>query len=373
MTEGQALLARLLRHEAKTNSYKFALIRALNDLALEYPLEVVEDVAVPLRRVAERWLVFYWGFVGDSPVYQGARAQRDGTVRQDVSFRAELTGLREAWEALPYTRPDAAGGALLLAAYRAGREQLPPDLQVQTAQTLTAISRAVRQPVRYAGGGDQHRIFGPPAPAATLSGTLLPGTQPHGTAFLVPASLWRTLQDTSLWVEALCVHEWSLFVERASRDSPVSRGDVFARLSASPESRTPLTWERHQVRLLMLKGQPFACPWTGRRLVPEAFDLDHIIPVSVHPIQELWNLVPSDPAHNMHVKRARIPEQARFSEAAPRLTEIYAAYGRWPATRPVLAVDVAHRFGQALSPAVLTQAVTQLSEAVAQSRNVPRY
>ncbi|WP_084045905.1 hypothetical protein [Deinococcus hopiensis] len=34
MTEGQALLASLLRHEAKTNSYKFALIRTLNDLAL---------------------------------------------------------------------------------------------------------------------------------------------------------------------------------------------------------------------------------------------------------------------------------------------------------------------------------------------------
>ncbi|WP_084051111.1 hypothetical protein [Deinococcus hopiensis] len=112
MAEGQALLASLLLHEAKTNSYKFALIHALNDLALEYLLEATGNVAVPLRRVAQRWLVFSRGLVGGSPVYQGARAQRDGTVRQDVSFRAELTRLREAWDALPYTRPDAAGGVL---------------------------------------------------------------------------------------------------------------------------------------------------------------------------------------------------------------------------------------------------------------------
>ncbi|BDP42599.1 hypothetical protein DAETH_25680 [Deinococcus aetherius] len=33
MGDGREVLATLLRHEAKTNTYKFALIRALNDLA----------------------------------------------------------------------------------------------------------------------------------------------------------------------------------------------------------------------------------------------------------------------------------------------------------------------------------------------------
>lgn len=373
MADGQALLAALLRHEAKTNSYKFALVRALNDLALEYPLEVRGDVVVPLRRVAGRWLVSYWGFVGERPVYQGARAQRDGRTRQDVSFRPELTRLREAWEALPYTRPDPAGGALLLAAYRAGRGQLPPELVALTERALTALSRAVRQPVRYAGPGGEHQVFGPPAPACTLSGQPLPGTRPEETAFTVPAPLWRTFQTLSLWVEALCVHEWSLFVERARQDPPVSRGEVFACLSASPEARTPLTWERHQVRRLMLEGRPFHCPWTGRPLSPTAFDLDHIIPVSVHPIGELWNLVPSDPAHNMHVKRARLPDAERFARARPGLTRTYTTYAGWPDTAAVLAHDVTARFGHPLAPPVLPHAVAALSEAVARARNVPRY
>ncbi|WP_184030818.1 HNH endonuclease [Deinococcus budaensis] len=373
MDEDRALLAGLLRHEAKANTYKFALVRALNDLALEHPLEAARDVVVPLRRVAERWLVFYWPFVGNRPVYQGARATRDGQQRQDISFREALTTLRGAWEALPHTRADPADGALLLAAYRAGRGQLPPALQAMTVHVLGRVARAVRQPVRYAGPGGQHGVFSPPAAARDLAGQPLPGTLPEELAFTVPGALWGTLQAMSLWVEALCVHEWSLFVERVEQAPAVTRGEVFSLLSASPAARLPLTWERHHVRLLMLEGQGFHCPWTGTRLVPGAFDLDHIIPVSVHPINELWNLVPSDPAHNMHVKRDRIPNAHRLGQALPELTATYQGYGQAAPLAQALEADASARFGLPLAPPLLARRVVQMAAAVAEARNVPRY
>ena len=59
----------------------------------------------------------------------------------------------------------------------------------------------------------------------------------------------------------------------------------------------------------------------------EASDLNHLIPVSVHPNNELWNLVPSDPWHNMRVKRARIPTSVHPEEAIPILTRTYVPYG----------------------------------------------
>jgi hypothetical protein len=34
---------------------------------------------------------------------------------------------------------------------------------------------------------------------------------------------------------------------------------------------------------------------------------DHLIPVSMYPTNELWNLVPSSPSFNLHVKRDRMP------------------------------------------------------------------
>ncbi|PTA66936.1 HNH endonuclease [Deinococcus arcticus] len=373
MRDGRDVLATLLRHEAKANTYKFALVRALNDLALEYPWWPQQPVIVPLRRVAERWLVSYWPFVGEQEVQQGVRPIRGGVQRQDMSFRAALTRLRHAWDALPYTRGHPADGALLLAEYRAGRGRLEPHLLTLTEQALDATTQAVKQPVKYAGTSGAYGLFSAPAPVRTLPGHPLPGAQPEELAFVVPADLWQALRDLSLWVEALSLHEWSLFVERVDQTPAVTRGEVFTLLTAAPEARVPLTWERNQVRMLLLEGHGLTCPWTGRALRAEGFQLDHLIPVSVHPINEWWNLIPSDPQHNMHVKRARIPGESRLHQALPILTQTYAAYTAVPSLATSFLSDVQGRFGHVPAPAHLAQEVVQLSHAVAQARNVPRY
>ncbi|WP_353543609.1 HNH endonuclease [Deinococcus xinjiangensis] len=370
---GREILAALLRHESKSNTYKFALIRALNDLALEHPLAVTGDVVVPLRRVAERWLVYYWPFVGEKPVYQGARAMKGDSVTQDISFRPALSALRAAWEALPHASDHPAEGALLLTDYRAGRERLPTTLRQQTETTVKVIMQAVRQPVRYAGGTGPHALFSLPSPAASLPGTPLPGTLSAEPAFTVPLVVWEALRELSLWVEALCLHEWSLYVEQVRQEPAVGRGQVFSLLTAMPEGRVALTWERHQVRLLMLAGHNFQCPWTGLNLSPTRFDLDHLIPISAFPINELWNLLPSDPQHNSHVKRHRIPSVQRLQQALPLLSQTYQHLGQAGITSQVLTRDAQQRFGQGLTAPLLALAATDLADAVANSRNVPRY
>ncbi|MFB9992671.1 hypothetical protein ACFFLM_11900 [Deinococcus oregonensis] len=366
-------LAALLRRGAKINTYKFALIRALNDLALDHPLLPAGDVVVPLRRVAERWLVYYWPFVGQVPILQGTRGLRAGRLTQDLSFRPALSALRAAWEALPGTDDAPAAGALLLADYRVGRRRLLPELQRQTGQVLTLIAQAVKQPVRYAGGAGPHALFSLPGPAGQQGGVTLPGTLPTEAAFTVPAALWQALQEGSLWVEALCLHEWCLFADRLPQDTPVTRGDLFTLLTAPPAGRVPLTWERHQVKLLMLEGRVFQCPWTAQILQPEHFALDHLIPVSAQPINELWNLLPSDPAHNSHVKRQRVPELERLQQARLHLGVTYGHYEAGALLSPVLRRDVQARFGQALVPGRLAHEAASLADRVAQARNLPRY
>jgi predicted house-cleaning noncanonical NTP pyrophosphatase (MazG superfamily) len=79
-------------------------------------------------------------------------------------------------------------------------------------------------------------------------------------------------------------------------------------LTDRPDNRRPLDWERNQVDLLMMEGRVFECPWTGKSLRRAIdYDLDHLLPVSVYPINELWNLAPTDRRFNQHVKRDRLP------------------------------------------------------------------
>ena len=90
----------ILRHDKKVNSYKLALIRAINDVVLSYPdlAQTGKDIAVPLRRLAEYWLAYYWPFVDPiSPIFQGPRAKHGSVLRNDLAFRPALTDLKTLW------------------------------------------------------------------------------------------------------------------------------------------------------------------------------------------------------------------------------------------------------------------------------------
>src|SRR4051812_10405652 len=97
LTDAPALIATIIKHDARVTSYKLSLLRSINDLALAFPgLELHGSVvAVPLRMLARRWIGYYWPFVDPHrPILQGPRL----TGRSDMSFRPHLTELRIAWE-----------------------------------------------------------------------------------------------------------------------------------------------------------------------------------------------------------------------------------------------------------------------------------
>lgn len=372
---GHRVISTILRHDRKVNSYKIALLRALNDVVLAYPdlRQEGRDVAVPLRLLAESWVAYYWPFAGgDGGIAQGPRARRHGKLAHDMGFRPYLTELRRAWEDR-YGPSGAAGGWLLVEHLRVPRTRASYDprfLKLYRA-TLRQVGTNLRQPLRYAGEGEWS-VFAPPRRLREMPGVVaVPGTGANEACTVVPASLWRAFRDVSLWVEALAIHEWSLLTERVSG---TSRGQAYELLTERPDNRLPLTWERNRVELLMREGEAFTCPWTAKRLGPERYQLDHVVPVAIHPFHELWNLVPSDPRFNMHRKRDRLPSAQALASAAPHLASAYRAYGSSRDLARALREDVELRFAHSASePRAIVAAVTDLVESIASLRNVARF
>ena len=370
----------ILKHDRKVNSYKIALVRAVNDVVLSYPdlAGASVDVAVPLRRLAQQWLAYYWPFVDPAaPVLQGPRANRGGVLGNDVAFRPALTRLRAAW-ADHFGHAGPSDGFLAVAELRVPRiaAGYPPELRRVFREAVSAISGAIRQPVRYAGpGGTRYHVFPPPRPAAALAGALpVPGTTAGEPCVLIGADLWSAFHELSLWVEALCVHEWSLFTERSAAPG-TDRGAAYFLLTSRPDNRRPLTWERNQVELIMFEGGTFECPWTAKRLAPGGYAMDHIVPVSVYPTNELWNLVPSDARFNAHVKRARMPKPSTMAEATPRLARTYDLYASSPNLKNALGADLEQRFALApvAAPEDIAAAVAQAALSIADARGAERF
>lgn len=172
MDPATRVVGSILRHDKRTNSYKLALIRSINDVVLSYPdlLQTGKDVAVPLRKLAEYWLAYYWPFTDlQNPILQGPRSRRDGALRNDVSFRPALTTLRSTWERV-FGASRASDGFLITAELRVPRiaATYAPEIQSGFDTALSDIERAISYPIQYAGpGGTQYATFPPPRPATS--------------------------------------------------------------------------------------------------------------------------------------------------------------------------------------------------------------
>lgn len=349
---GEQLLATILKHDSKTTSYKFALLRALNDVVLGHPDLALTDelpVAVPLVRLAEWWLAYYWSFADpERPIRQGRPARRGDTTGHDMGLRPALAQLRAAWQTL-VVGPDRPGdGYFLLTELRTPRRraQYPAELLAAYEQARKAAIVALHMPIRHAGTGELG-VFPAPVRLRDVVATPLPGTDPAERCLLVPAYLWRACHRLSLYVEALCVHEWSLFTEQLGA---ASRGEVYALLTARPDNRRPLSWERNQIDVLLLEQHRFACPWTGKVIThPDDYDLDHLLPLSFYPVNELWNLLPVDRTFNQRVKRDRLPSAESLAAARPGLAASYGTYGQSTALGSALQQDATLRFGKLAS------------------------
>lgn len=364
----QNIISTILKHDRKSNSYKFALVRAINDVALEYPHRPpAGGVAIPLKLLAEFWLAYYWVFVSPSkPVKQGHNPT-------DMSFRDELATLRQMWQT-SMNDNDPSAGFFLKNAMGVARERttFTQELAQSYDVAVNAIAKAVQQPIKFAGPG-QYTVFEKPRRLREIENvSSIPSAQPQDLCLVIPHDLWMTFQELSLWIEALCIHEWSLFTETTELDS--KRGDTYTLLTERPDNRRPLTWERNQIDILIMEGQVFECPWTRKILRrSEDYDLDHIIPMAIRPINELWNLVPADPEYNSHVKRDRLPSPETWTVAVPVLEKTYTVYIAANGLRDYLLKDAENRFGKLKPDQLATDLVLktgQLVSSISNSRNL---
>ena len=116
----------ILWDDRKVNTYTFALVRALAELAVTRSARGRWSsdgrVRIPVADIAERWISFYWSLVeprAEQTILLGQRV----SGRQDMAFRAALAELAGRWEEL--------GG------YAGQRQQVRPPARAQGAGRLT--------------------------------------------------------------------------------------------------------------------------------------------------------------------------------------------------------------------------------------------
>jgi 5-methylcytosine-specific restriction endonuclease McrA len=251
-------LQALLRESKYTTTYKFALLHAMCDVALEMPQS---ELAVPLQRVSRRVIELYWKHV----------------VPFQIPRSTSLISLRQS-----------TGGP---------------------AGALTLVSRWRERAQSATGPG--HRAYDyAPAMLSILRKDVLRRLQPKGQAILyrepiglthleflpgVPEALRRF---HGLLTDMIQVR-WTSWIERQNPEvagSDALRGHLFG------VDRTSL----RAVVAPMLELQAGRCFYSGDRISDQTAEVDHVLPWSLTHNNSVGNLVLATKAANL-AKGDRLP------------------------------------------------------------------
>ncbi len=305
------LLRHIIVNDVKSATYKLALLRVLVRIA-DGATGLVKDiddgtVAVPLGLVALYWIRVF------KPLIEQDIPQKPPS-RHKTGYGFVKDGFRGLREMSPYSlrtgaRFTGGGASALFSALRDARDTIVkmPAHFITYPGTKKHVFATKKEAVRRSG-------------AFTLDERFL-NSFGH---MRIPRHLWQAMSRYAAWIEPALLNEWTELMqgyEGADRRSWDEHINLLRWLD--PEHDTRLV--RNRVEELRKSRKRLYCLWSGQRL-QGSFAVDHCLPFSAWPCNDLWNLFPSRPAVNQR-KSSRLPAAETLASARDRILEWWdAAY-----------------------------------------------
>ena len=302
------LLRGVILNQEKSATYKLALLRCIARVADGAPnvaREGADFVELPLGLIALYWIRMF------KPLVERGLPQRSGETMGFVkeAFRAlRAVAPQDLRPGMMF--PDALADALRLALGDAARL-----IATMPATHLTFADNAPVFPTRYG------RV---PKPSASL---VLDQEFFWQFGFTqVPLNIWNVLRRMAAWIEPMLIAEWVRLTRgyATKLGKPVTTDEILHALEWL-EPKRDTNFVRDIARRRLAQGQVLRCVWSGSRLTAQAFDVDHCLPWSAWPCEDLWNLLPSTQAINRHKKAERIVSAQALTRAKPLILDWWQA------------------------------------------------
>ncbi len=146
----------------------------------------------------------------------------------------------------------------------------------------------------------------------------LPSLEQWGE-FSMPESTWLAFNRYACWIEPVLVSEWvktmASYKGNKEYSQPAAQYQLFKALEWLEPKRTTIE-VRQRVDVLKRENK-VECVWSAKE-IRQKFDIDHSMPFSRWPNNDLWNLVPSDSKVNSE-KRDRLPTEQKLKASRDRI------------------------------------------------------
>ena len=302
------LLRHIILNDAKSSTYKLALLRCMLRIADGYAgaatVQADGKVSVPLGLVALVWTRLFKRLLLDTgePLPQQPPGNRGhGFVRAPFKALASIS-IHDLRAGQSFVGADAVAlhGALRDAA--ATIAAMPANyITFPNSSESIFVARRGRTPNYITGPLDFLALnaFG---------------------EMLIPRSIWDALRTHACWIEPALVTEWARKIAIYRDGSPDRWHDpkILGALQwLDPEHRTAEV--RDIAQAIRSSGHNLFCIWTGKILHAD-FDIDHCLPFAIWPNNDLWNLVPAHRPTNLK-KRDRLVSAEKLIASSGQLQD----------------------------------------------------
>ena len=298
------LLRHVIINDAKSSTYKLALLRVLLRIADGAQGAVLcrdaDYVTLPFGLVALYWVKAFKPLV------------LDAGYLQQPSSTAGLGFVKEGFNALKDVSPyDLRVGA---------------SFEGQDARNLFMAIRDSRNTIKKMPAlyttypNSDEPVF----PCEKATDSMIPSFRldseflsSFGT-FKVPVALWNAMSQYACWIEPAVVSEWCSLMQgydlRAERKHPL---EDYLRHLAWFDAERNTSEVRSIIDGMRSRGKSIHCVWSGKALRHD-FDVDHCLPFAHWPNNDLWNLMPAHPKVN-NSKSGKLPSAEALEKAEERI------------------------------------------------------
>ena len=297
------LIRNIVINDSKASTYKIALLRTLLRIAEGHPGAVLdqtsEHVSLPVGLVALYWLKLY------KPLIDKFDMQQNSNPDKGLGFISE-----GGWHQISsYSSND----------FYIGARYSDSDTIQGLYRALKDISSTIKKmPAKYTTlPGTNESVF-----HVELNKTYKPKTDLHLDLnflsslgkFYVPAHIWDSLTQFSVWIEPTLINEWSSLMAgyALNKQKPFTKVDYLNALKWEDPERTT-SRIRDRVNDL-LTSESVTCCWSGKMLSLSDYAIDHAFPFARWPNNDLWNLLPTKSKINAN-KSDKLPTGMKLSSS----------------------------------------------------------
>ena len=317
----------ILHRDSKDSTYRFALLRGLAEIAVEYDhlIRCSDDhVRLPVGLLVWKWILYYYPIV-DKNLPQRNGEDPTNTKSAQISFRRSLKKITDY-----YSRRggyDAFFNDLI-------QSRISTDVSRELIITLRQIRDTITdEPMRHMGysiskkhfsivsyNKDTRHIMEAIDPVKINPEFLI---QNFGT-FNIRKEFYEVLRTFGEYLTGTgsIINQWALFTSTANKSRPVDLNTALAVISTPLLNKHDTSLAQKIYENIVSHGVDLRCIWSGKSLDRNNLVIDHIIPFALIPNNDLWNLMPCHKTVNAK-KSDLIPSSRMLNQRSTMLVSYW--------------------------------------------------